>query len=110
MPLIEPQKNLGLLLGSWPKDRLLFYGDETGGGASFATLLAEEPSPCGIVIGPEGGFSSEEFRMLRSMDNAKAFGLGPRILRADTAAVAALACVQAHWGDWEKPPHFKAAS
>jgi len=55
------------------------------------------------VIGPEGGFSGDELEALRRMNNVVAVGLGPRILRADTAALAALACWQALIGDWQRP-------
>ena len=118
VPRIIPQKNLASLLGDWPKDRILLYGDETGGGEPLSVILSEakdlkDPShvfgmtKLGVLIGPEGGFSADEIRMLRLAPFAKAFGMGPRILRADTAAVAALACIQSVRGDWQQRPHFK---
>lgn len=107
VPDIVPQKNLAALLGAWPKDRVLLYGDETGGGEPLQNVVANLTSACGVLIGPEGGFSADELRMLSAAPFAKAFGMGPRILRADTAAVAALACIQSVRGDWQQRPHFK---
>ena len=82
--------------------------DETGGGPPIAEVLggldeAARAAPWGIVIGPEGGFASAELTALRRMKDVTAVGLGPRILRADTAALAALACWQALIGDWRRP-------
>ena len=65
---------------------------------SILSVLA--PSPLAVLIGPEGGFSAEERQGLRSCGFVTSIPLGPRILRADTAAVAALAVVQAVLGDW----------
>jgi 16S rRNA (uracil1498-N3)-methyltransferase len=60
--------------------------------------------PWAIVTGPEGGFDQTELELLHKLPNVNAVGLGPRILRADTAALAALACWQAVLGDWQKRP------
>lgn len=108
IPSLETRKDLPYLLGDWPKGRLLLYGDESGGGAPLAALLTSLPkdTPMAILIGPEGGFAAEEFECLRACSFTRPFGMGPRILRADTAAIAALACVQAHQGDWNQQPHF----
>lgn len=119
VPAIMPYDNLAKLLGDWPTDRVLLYGDETGSGESLGVILSKvqakssdpkDPSAglgmTGLLIGPEGGFSSDEHRILQSFAPAKPFGMGPRILRADTAAVAALACIQMHYGDWQLRPHF----
>lgn len=107
IPALETHKDLSHLLGSWNNGRKLLYGDESGGGTSLAKILKDIPSmPLAILIGPEGGFANEEFAMLRACDFTMAFGMGPRILRADTAAVAALACAQSQVGDWEQQPHF----
>jgi len=111
VPTISEHKDLSGLLGSWPKDRTLFYGDENGGGDVLKNLLPQLKSgKYGLLIGPEGGFSDDEHHMLKAAGFAKAISLGPRILRADTAAVAALACLQAWVGDWEEQPHYKSAS
>jgi len=105
VPSIEEHKDLATLLAAWPKDRTLLYGDETGGGAALKALLPALPrGKYGVLIGPEGGFSAEEHHMLRMASFVKPFGMGPRLLRADTAAVAALACVQAWLGDWDILP------
>lgn len=110
VPVIEEQKNLGVMLAAWPKDRTLFYGDESGGGQPLNAVVSQmAPGKYGVLIGPEGGFSEDEHAMLKSVPFVKAFGMGPRILRADTAAVAALACVQSALGDWTHKPHFIAS-
>ena len=82
--------------------------DETGGGPPIAEVLTglddvTRAAPWAIVIGPEGGFAERELTALRRMKDVTAVGLGPRILRADTAALAALACWQALVGDWRQP-------
>jgi 16S rRNA (uracil1498-N3)-methyltransferase len=84
-------------------DRLLIFCDENAEVADpLSALAAVRPrrSPISILIGPEGGFADEERSMLAKLPNVAAIALGPRILRADTAAVAALALVQAVLGDW----------
>lgn len=111
VPELEECKNLSALLGAWPKDRTLLYGDESGEGAPLKTLLSGlSQGKYGVLVGPEGGFSVDEHRMLKAAPFVKAFGMGPRILRADTAATAALACVQSWLGDWEQKPRFEVAS
>jgi 16S rRNA (uracil1498-N3)-methyltransferase len=110
VPVIEHYDSLPALLGAWPKDRTLLYGDESGGGVPLKFLLAQlPPGKYAVLIGPEGGFAAEEHRMLNVLPQVKGFGMGPRILRADTACVAALACVQAALGDWDMKPKFEAA-
>ncbi len=110
VPAIEEHKDVSHLLAAWPKDRVLLYADESGSGENLKTLLPALPQGrFGILVGPEGGFSTEEHHILKLMPQVKAFGMGPRILRADTAAVAALACVQAWLGDWDIRPRFIAA-
>jgi len=107
VPILEEHKDLSYLLAAWPKDRTLLYADESGGGTNLKVLLLPLPQgKYGILVGPEGGFSADEQQLLRLQPQVKAFGMGPRILRADTAAVAALACVQAWLGDWEEQPHY----
>ena len=108
VPPIEEHKDLQSLLAAWPKDRTLLYGDESGNGLPMTQLLPTlVGKPCAVLIGPEGGFSKEEHQLLMNTSFVKGFGLGPRILRADTAAVAALACVQSMLGDWQEAPHFE---
>jgi 16S rRNA (uracil1498-N3)-methyltransferase len=81
-----------IVLKDWLKtvDRPLFFADEAGG-APFATASAANPGPAAILIGPEGGFDDAERTMITAHPSAVAISLGPRILRADTAAVAAVA-------------------
>ena len=85
--------------------RLLIFCDESAEVSDpVAALVAARPrqSPISILIGPEGGFADEERSMLTKLPNVVPIALGPRILRADTAAVAALALVQAVLGDWSE--------
>lgn len=89
------------LLDQWPENRHLICCDETGGGAPIIDALRDlEPGPAGLMIGPEGGFAKEELDRLEKTANVCRVSLGPRILRAETAALAALACWQAAVGDW----------
>lgn len=92
--LVEPVA-LETLLAGWPAERALLFADETGGAAMPRAL-----PPAAILIGPEGGFDADERAAIRAHPNATAIALGPRILRADTAAVAAIALWQARCGDW----------
>jgi 16S rRNA (uracil1498-N3)-methyltransferase len=92
--LAEPQK-LEALLAGWPTERILYFADEAGGEA-----LAGEAGPAAILIGPEGGFTAEERAAIRALPQAHPITLGPRILRADTAALAAVALWMAAAGDW----------
>jgi 16S rRNA (uracil1498-N3)-methyltransferase len=111
VPPISEHKDLAALLGAWPKDRPLLFADESGAGGDLKQVFgALSTNRCGVLIGPEGGFSLEERQMLLRTAFVHAFCMGPRILRADTAAVAALACVQAWLGDWNEKPHFEAVS
>jgi 16S rRNA (uracil1498-N3)-methyltransferase len=96
----EPQK-LATLLGTWDARRTLIFCDEGAERASPAETLARiEPGPLAVLIGPEGGFAPEERDLILGQPFARAISLGPRIMRADTAAVAALALVNAVLGDW----------
>jgi 16S rRNA (uracil1498-N3)-methyltransferase len=89
------------LLETWPRERRIIYCDEgadTNNPMGALKAIAEKQHA--LLIGPEGGFSEDEQRMLRSLDFVTPIPLGPRILRADTAAVAAFALIQATIGDW----------
>ena len=107
VPEVRDAVRLDALIRDWPRGRRLFVLDETGGGAPIAdAFLAERekpPSPHGLLVGPVGGFAPSELDALRKLDFATPIGLGPRILRAETAAVAALSCWQALLGDWRSP-------
>jgi len=104
LPTIDEPVRLASVLEAWSDreaDRRLIFCDEGEETADpLATLRAVEPAPLAVLIGPEGGFSAEERAFLRTRPFVTALPLGPRILRADTAAVAALALVQAALGDW----------
>lgn len=107
IPDIREPVKLTELLRSWDKTeagrRLLFCdeGEETQNPLPALNRLSDfKGTPLALLIGPEGGFSPEERELLRSSDFVTPIPLGPRILRADTAAVAALAVVQATLGDW----------
>lgn len=96
--LAEPTK-LDALLKGWPEDRTLYFADEQGG-EPLAKVVA--PGPAAILIGPEGGFTDEERAAIRALPQARPISLGPRILRADTAAVAAVSLWMAAAGDWDR--------
>ncbi|MGB5076122.1 MAG: RsmE family RNA methyltransferase, partial [Sphingorhabdus sp.] len=98
LPTIAPLSGLEALLRNWPVDRILYFCDERGG-APFGEALLK--GPAAILIGPEGGFTDQENAAIRSHPAAVAVSLGPRILRADTAAVAALSVWMAAMGDWQ---------
>jgi 16S rRNA (uracil1498-N3)-methyltransferase len=99
-PVREPVK-LDRLLAEWQAGRRLIFCDEDAGTDNpLPTLRAVEAGRLGVLVGPEGGFSESERLQLRALPFVTAIPLGPRILRADTAAVAALAIVQATLGDW----------
>ncbi len=97
LPTLDEPRKLDAVLRDWPADRALIFADEEGG-APF--LSAIQPGPAAILIGPEGGFMPEERAAIRALPQAKAVGLGPRILRADTAAISATALWMAAAGDW----------
>ncbi|HEX8444688.1 MAG TPA: 16S rRNA (uracil(1498)-N(3))-methyltransferase [Allosphingosinicella sp.] len=94
------------LLAAWPAERTLLFADETGG---RPLLEQAAPGPAGILIGPEGGFTNEERAAIRAHPAARAISLGPRILRAETAALAAVALWMAAAGDWGDAPRSSVA-
>lgn len=107
VPDVTDPVKLPNLLGQWEQNRTLVYGDETGGGNPIMDALKEVSGvQWGFLTGPEGGFTLEELEMLRGFPAALGIGLGPRILRADTAAVAGLTCLLAMHGDWKNAPSF----
>lgn len=112
VPEVRDPVTLERLIAEWPDDRPLILCDETGAGGGVPgiaeALLAAGPAlrrRAGFVIGPEGGFAQEELDRLRKLPFVTAVGLGPRLLRADTAALAALAVWQAVAGDWWTSTH-----
>ena len=105
IPEIVDPVGLAAVIAAWPPARLLVFCDEDAEGveplSALAAARARAPdSPIAVLIGPEGGFADEERAALLALPNVVRLSLGPRILRADTAAVAALALVQAVLGDW----------
>ena len=99
VPEVTDAMRLASLLEEWPSERRLMFCDEALAGPG-AALEGPAGQPWAILIGPEGGFSDAERERLRGMRVSVPVGLGPRILRADTAAVAALTLWQAALGDW----------
>jgi 16S rRNA (uracil1498-N3)-methyltransferase len=103
LPEIKPLFGLTDVLAGWNLERRLVFCDEEAEVQSPVEALADLSSvPLALLIGPEGGFSAEERALLLRRPNVVRLSLGPRILRADTAAVAALAVIQAVAGDWRK--------
>ena len=106
VPAVGDPIKLDALLDGWETGRRLMFCDETGGAPAISALAAAgagaQEQKWSILIGPEGGFSPEEGERLRSLPFTTAVSLGPRILRADTAAIAAMTLWQAAVGDWER--------
>jgi 16S rRNA (uracil1498-N3)-methyltransferase len=101
VPEIEPPEKLPKLLETWEQDRLMIFADEQAPTASpLEGLAAQRRGPVAVLIGPEGGFEADERALLLKQPFVVPISLGPRIMRADTAAVAALSLVNAVLGDW----------
>lgn len=99
LPTLAEPVTLAALLEDWPAHRALFFADEQGGAPALAAMQSG-PACAAILIGPEGGFDDAERALIRAVRGAVAISLGPRILRADTAAAAAVALWMAARGDW----------
>ncbi|WP_419808909.1 16S rRNA (uracil(1498)-N(3))-methyltransferase [Sphingomonas sp.] len=104
IPTMADAVKLPALIRDWASmqaggERTLFFADETGGVPAFAAMRAQ-PGPAAILIGPEGGFDDEERAIIRALPYAVGVTLGPRILRAETAAAAAVSLWMAAAGDW----------
>ncbi len=103
IPEVYQPVKLSRLLDNWPDNRILIHCDESAEIKSPIQRLATlQGQPVSILIGPEGGFDNQERERLLNMKNAVSLSLGPRIMRADTAAIAALTLVNAVLGDWDK--------
>ena len=104
LPDVSEPLPLAAAIDAWPADRLLVFCDEDAPLANPLAALAAAPDAAAIalLIGPEGGFDETERRLILSAPNVLRLNLGPRILRADTAAVAALTLIQARFGDWRR--------
>jgi 16S rRNA (uracil1498-N3)-methyltransferase len=101
LPEVRRPEPLEAVTRTWPQDRTLVFCDEDAEGETAAVhALSERAGSFAVLIGPEGGFDPGERAMLLACPNVLRLNLGPRILRADTAAVAALTLVQALAGDW----------
>lgn len=100
VPEIRAGVSLEKLLAAWPKERRLYFCDEGGDAWPLAEAARGTSGPAAILTGPEGGFDRSEREMLRALPFVTPVTLGPRILRADTAALAALAVWQSVCGDW----------
>jgi len=105
IPTLYPLMSLKETLSNWDPHVLLFVCQERGEAPSIEAALRLLPfnEPVGFLIGPEGGFSHQEIAYLKSFSFTKNISLGPRILRAETAALAAIACYQSLVGDWKNP-------
>jgi 16S rRNA (uracil1498-N3)-methyltransferase len=101
-PQVVAPQSLESALAQWPADRLMIFCDEDAPTANPAAALRAAPDAesVGLLIGPEGGFDEGERAHILTLPRVLRLSLGPRILRADTAAVAALALIQARFGDW----------
>jgi 16S rRNA (uracil1498-N3)-methyltransferase len=102
VPELRPIEPLASVLAAWPPERHLVLCDESGAGMPIAEALAGFPpgAPAALFVGPEGGFAETELDALGKLPIVTRVGLGPRVLRAETAALAALAVFQAIAGDW----------
>lgn len=99
LPELAEAVKLDALLRDWPADRVLFFADETGGEPA-ASAFAAHAGPAALLIGPEGGFDDAERAAVRALPQARPISLGPRILRGETAAIAATALWMGVAGDW----------
>ncbi|HEV7342270.1 MAG TPA: 16S rRNA (uracil(1498)-N(3))-methyltransferase [Sphingopyxis sp.] len=97
LPVLGEPIKLAQLLADWPADRALLFADEAGG---VPLSAVDAPAPAAILTGPEGGFTARERDLLLATSEVRRIALGPRILRAETAAIAAIGLWMAQHGDW----------
>jgi 16S rRNA (uracil1498-N3)-methyltransferase len=104
VPEIRSAETLDRVLAAWPPGRHMVLCDETGAGLPIAEAVAGLPpqAPAALLVGPEGGFTQTELDALANLAFVTRAGLGPRVLRAETAALAALAVFQSIAGDWRR--------
>jgi len=103
VPELRSPEALGRVLAAWPAERRLIVCDESGAGEPIGAVAARLPvGPMALLVGPEGGFDQTELDALGKLSFVTRVGLGPRVLRAETAALAALAVYQATAGDWRR--------
>lgn len=109
IPEVFDALSLAQVLKDWPPARTLFVLDERGGALPIDQSLLnhaaseKKDAPCAFLVGPEGGFDPSELDLLDKLPNVARISVGPRILRADTAALAAISCWQSVLGDWQAP-------
>lgn len=101
LPTLADPIKLDALLRDWPASRALFFADEAGGTPALAAMRSR-PGPAAVLVGPEGGFDAGEREAIRALPQAVGVSLGPRILRADTAAAAIVSLWMAANGDWDR--------
>jgi 16S rRNA (uracil1498-N3)-methyltransferase len=106
VPQIRPLIAFEKFLAEWPKERPLFYGDESGNSESFHAVQNIKMNGIASIAGPEGGFTDEEFAQLRHVGFAHGVSLGPRILRSDTANITLCALIMQEFGDWDERPRY----
>ena len=103
VPELRSPEALGRVLAGWPAERCLIFCDESGAGEPIGAAAVRLPvGPVALLIGPEGGFDQTELDALGKLSFVSRVGLGPRVLRAETAALVALAVYQATAGDWRR--------
>lgn len=103
VPELRPPERLERVLAAWPGERRLILCDESGRGEPISKAAARlRPCPLALLTGPEGGFDETELDAVGKLSFVTRAGLGPRVLRAETAAIAAVAVVQAIAGDWRR--------
>lgn len=103
VPVLEEPLSLEKMLAAWPQNRTLLVCAERREAQPLAKVLAKADGPLGLLVGPEGGFDDTELEAVLKLPISIPVNLGPRILRAETASIAALAVIQAISGDWSTP-------
>jgi len=101
LPVLAETAKLEALLRDWPEGRALFFADEQGGEPAAAAFACHQ-GPAALLVGPEGGFDDTERGLIRAHPRAMPISLGPRILRAETAAIAGMAVWMGLAGDWRQ--------
>ncbi len=102
VPAVEEPLPFARVVAGLSPERVVVFCDEEAEGDPLMALMGAPSGPMAVLIGPEGGFAEEERRAILVRERMVRLSLGPRVLRADTAAVAALALVQAARGDWRR--------
>lgn len=108
-PTIHEPRPFNTVLDQWVSNSLCLVAAEAGDSQALASMLphVNATANLALMVGPEGGFSPREFSQMSQQDSFQMAGLGPRILKAETAAIAALSIIQAIWGDADQRPEFR---